>query len=272
MIVKAVAFVVLFGFAVPWGILQIPPLGGPPSASLRQSPEVYLAIRKSGAIVPGATVIVVGDSIANQLYPAFKDAVPSVYSLASNQAISLAGQYLLLSEFARANDLRGRTVVLVYHPKSFDNDLRNRLAFPYFVKPFYRYPEVSAFDPIVRARIAAIPWGWTALIPAVKVSGWSPDVEHVHREVRALSEVSAVYLRKFRRLADDAGFRFRIVSPFLEPGKYDYSSLQNEIKAAGLERVFQGYFESIRFLQREDFYDHVHLRKPAELGPNPLNI
>ena len=264
---KVLAFLVLFGIVAPLGILRSGVLArfGPGS-------EVYLAIAKSRKHT-AAKRILIGDSVANQLYPAARSD-PYIYAFACSESVSLAGRYFMLRDFIARNDMRGTTVYLVYTPLSFNSDLQTRFTFHYFIKPFVTINNWSTLDAVVRDRVARVPWYWTAWLPIIKVSRWSPDYAPSQPPNPQLSEISRLYLQRIRDLAQENGFEFIVLAPVLaESRRQDpYGEMQAQIQSSGLGKVFSRYFGSMRFLPDSAFSDGVHLHDPGSLGPNPLNL
>ncbi|MBK9519348.1 MAG: hypothetical protein IPO09_18790 [Anaeromyxobacter sp.] len=271
LLLKGTLLAGLVGFALPAIVWQVPwyqdqvAVGG----------EGLVALRKSAATIPLPARVVLGDSVANQLYPVRQDG-GEFYSLACNQAISMAGFYALLWRLAEANDLRGSAVHLVLRPDSFGNDLDQTFTFQYFVKPFYVTMGPAFFDPEVEARVSAIPYGWSAWLPAVRVSAWSPSARSPagERMELRLSRVSALYLARMRVLARERGFSLQVVPPVLPESTRAWllGPLWAGVRDAGLEDLFAGYVRRLRYLPDAQFQDGVHVKDPGALGSNPLDL
>lgn len=263
---KLAAFVLLFGFAVPaaiWrhGSLQRWAIGS----------EVYAAQASARTVVPDARAIVIGDSVAHQLYDTSRPTA-GLHSLACNQAISFAGHYLLLKTFADRNEMRGHTVFLVVTPGAFAADLHDKYTFHYFLKPFYEWGEQPDLSPLVRSRIADVPYHLAALLPIVKISSWSPVWQGPPPD-RGVSAVSLEYLARMGELAEERGFTLRVVAPFIpEAARRTGERVVREVRAAGLGKILEGYAPELRVLPDALFVDSYHLRDPGALGDNALGL
>jgi hypothetical protein len=263
---KLAAFVLLFGVAVPGALWRH---GGLQRWAIGS--EVYAALAAARAVVPDARAIVIGDSVAHQLYEAGRP-VAGLHSLACNQAISFAGHYLLLKTFADRNEMRGRTVYLVVTPSAFAADLHDKYTFHYFLKPFYGWGEQPELTPLVRSRIAEVPYHLAALLPIVKMSSWSPGWD----EPPSPAPVSAVALEslvRMRELAAERGFTLRVVAPFVPPPAVATAErVVAAVTAAGVGELLEGYAPEARVLPGASFVDPFHLRDPRALGENPLRL
>ncbi len=82
--------------------------------------EVYFSIHKS-RVKKKVKILVIGDSLGKQLYDniTFNG---DIYSLACNQSISMAGQYMLLKTFIDENQNQlPDSVVFILYPGSLAN-------------------------------------------------------------------------------------------------------------------------------------------------------
>ena len=133
--------------------------------------EVYQAIEKSKKRGKKKKLIL-GDSVTKQFSES--DIDTNIYlNLASNQAISLVGQFCLLTNYIQTkNEID--TLYLIYHPLSFSNNLDNSFTFHYFEKPFYGNEYLPLFTEEVKTQIAKIPFHYLAKYHPVLTSNWSP--------------------------------------------------------------------------------------------------
>jgi hypothetical protein len=101
--------------------------------------DVYAATFRARRRMPEVRTIILGDSVARQLFPPGrepKELNGAVRFLTSNQAISMAGQYYLLEDGLRS--CAGTTdVYLLYFPGSLGNDLGPDFTHDYFCGYFH---------------------------------------------------------------------------------------------------------------------------------------
>lgn len=103
---------------------------------LSVSPEIYLAIELANQPSRSVHSILLGDSVAHQLFPPGTETRPDERFLTSNQAGSLAVQYYVLADAIRSFP-ELRIAYLLYYPGSFGNDLGPPFANDYFCGYFH---------------------------------------------------------------------------------------------------------------------------------------
>lgn len=99
--------------------------------------EVYYALDLSEKN-SGYKKVVLGDSVAKQLFVPGKAYKNEYYSLTTNRVIGLAGQYLLLKNYLQ-NNPQTEEVVIMLLPSSVQQDFNDKLTYSYFVLPFFQY-------------------------------------------------------------------------------------------------------------------------------------
>lgn len=240
--------------------------------------EVYRAIDKSKKQVIRVKKLLIGDSVADQLY-SHRNNNDTVYSLTCNQAISLVGHYLLLQNFFSANNhFKNSEVILIYHPNSFKNNLDQVFTYHYFLKPFYTCEYKENFSEKVNEQISKIPGYRYSQFPTVKTKNWSPDfVSSDTKNNRMMSSISEEYLKKIQNLCAQHQTNLKIVSPFVnEIFKDSISEYKNQIlNTSNFGGIFENYFKNMVFLPDSIFMDdniHFKKEKAVTLGKNPLNL
>jgi len=195
--------------------------------------ETYLSIQKALQAPANVRTLVLGGSTGNQLLPntEFNDAT---YSLCCNQAISLAGQYILLNEFlVNHPDPAQLEVILLLRPSSLRNDLDQRFTYNYFLKPFDRPEYQRHLSPHAQAQLSKVPLRSLVQLPFVRRSRWSPSLQHHHQPHRfRISKLSAEYLRKMHTLCTLNNVRsFKVRATYLssEFNEEDLQSFRKDI-------------------------------------------
>jgi hypothetical protein len=251
-----------------------------PLTEILVNPEVYRSQRRA-RLSPQKTTLVLGDSVARQLYNQNNEEATGFLHLTTNQAVSMVGQYLLLRE-ALEHHARVERVVLVIRPHSFRNDLAQGYTFNSFVKPFCTFSNWAELSDSVRERLRRHPAFWLGLLPLVKATRIGSEVDYsvysADPDLTAqpsLSPVSVEYLKKIAEVAKARGIRLELRGvPIKDVPATDLEPLKKDVADNGLSEVFAGYFESITVMPEARFFDKAHL-KPDEvdkLGPNPLGL
>ena len=231
-----------------------------------------------------APVILVGDSVGDQLYGQRGRNRPDIEVLCSTAAISLAGHYFTLGDVARHGGLRGKTVVLLFHPNSFAFDLRDVFVYQYFLKPFYRKRYFPDFAATVFDRINPVPWKAALLLPSIRFGNWVPDWRPTPVApapgFRYFSPMSREYLPKLIARIRAAGGRLLIRPPPINQQwaaeNLDLGQWEREINQLNLREAFAGYREALQFWPAEKFKtgDPIHFKQDVldALADDPLQI
>ena len=218
--------------------------------------EVYQAIEKSKKKGKKKKLIL-GDSVTKQFSES--DIDTNIYlNLASNQAISLVGQFCLLTNYVQTkNEID--TLYLIYHPLSFSNNLDNSFTFHYFEKPFYGNEYMPLFTEEVKTQIEKIPFHYLAKYHPVLTSNWSPSFSNDEKNKSFISNISRIYLEKIILLCQAKNIRLLIVSP---PINQKFKNEFLAIKKPTNNFHLQSYFENLKYYPESNFFpDHIHLNK-----------
>jgi hypothetical protein len=240
--------------------------------------EIYVSVKKS-KVKKKVKILIIGDSIGKQLYD--NDTYNNdIYSEACNQAISMAGYYILLKNFIEnnKNELPGK-VLLIITPETFTNNLDQVYSYHYFLKPFYKAEYKKYFTPVCYEQIRKIPFYYTSQSPFILNTNWSPTYNtKKDTSFRFISPVSHDYLIKIKSLCVDNHIAFGIYGPPVKMANKNeivqYSKSVNEFEKSGLKNELTTYFKNIEFLPDSLFQDHIHFKKqyiPADyfkLGQN----
>lgn len=224
--------------------------------------EVYHVISKSKSKNKGKTVLI-GDSVARQIFNNRKH-YNTIYSLACNQAISMAGHYFLVNNYLKSgNEID--TLFLFFNPFSFDNNLHQLTTYNYFIKPFYKEEYLPLFTENVNKQVAKIPFHEWSQYPPLLTCNWSPDFStEGDSGFTFLAPVSIDYLNKIKELAVKHNFELILLPTPVSVEKKPLVEKLNkkEIVDNNFENEFKGYFESILYLEDDNFVDGVHLSDP----------
>ena len=209
--------------------------------------------------------MLLGDSVGKQMFDSSEEN-DTINSLTSNQAISVAGQYILLDNYIKAGN-QIDTAYLFFTPFSFVNNLDQIFTYNYFVKPFYRDQYMHLILPVAQRQISKIPFISVSHWPVVLTSNWSPEYKpRDKQQFNLLSPVSVVYLHKMSALAKQHHFKLILIAaPVSTKKKKDVETLnRQEITDNSLQNEFKGFFESTVWLDESNFKDGTHLKEPQK--------
>lgn len=223
--------------------------------------EIYHSIYKSKQ-KNNSKIILLGDSVGNQLFSNKKNN-DTINSLACNQAISMAGQYILLKNYINEGNKFDK-VYLIFTPFSFQNNLDQVYTYHYFIKPFYLEEYKKEFTEIVTQQINKIPYISFSREPYILTSSWAPDFiskDEINNEF--LSAISIEYLIKIKKLSIKHNFEFIILpTPICLSKKEDVEKMdKNNIIKNNLSHEFKRYFQNMIYLEDNFFVDGTHLKK-----------
>ncbi|WP_338769695.1 hypothetical protein WAF17_10350 [Bernardetia sp. ABR2-2B] len=233
--------------------------------------EIYISIKKSKQ-KSNKKIVLIGDSVGNQLFSNENDH-DSINSLASNQAIGVVGQYLLLNNYLESGNKPER-VYMIYNPFSFQNNLNQIFTFHYFLKPFYKDEYVDMFSNTVINQIDKIPFSNFCREPYILTSNWSPDFNSDDSiDYTFLSPISKEYLIKINKLCTTNNISFHIIpAPTKESNKRVVQRFnKEEILGLSLENELTYYLNNIGYFPDSLFLDYVHLKEPKKLRSYILN-
>jgi len=230
-------------------------------------PEVFVAVVNSRKRISYEKIIL-GDSVAHQIFKNYKGIKDNFYDLTTNQAVSMAGHYILIMNAINIKDNNIKEIDLVYHPRSFSNDLDQIWTFDYFVKPFLSFSNKKYFSENVLNKLKKIKLYNIAILPIVKIIPNFPSLDYSKflsnsSENRSfLSGISIEYLQKIKMECEKKNIKFRVIScPIRRSSIDNYDLLKRQIADNCLEDIFVNYFEKMVIYEDTDFIDDFHLKK-----------
>ena len=209
--------------------------------------------------------LVIGDSTGHALYPSERT-YDSLVSLTCNQAVSMAGHYFLLKNYLETNrDNLPLEVVLLFSPSSFDNDL-DKYAYQYFVKLFPIWEYKHLYTEHLNERVKGIPFYWTAYLPIIHASGYTPEKSVPATEPNHhMSPISGDYILMMDSLLRAYKIPFHIYpTPVRDDLASEVNEVRGEISAHGNDRLIdllQPYFDSVSYYPHEWFNNGNHLKR-----------
>lgn len=211
--------------------------------------------------------LIIGDSTGYALYPCTRS-YDSIVSLACGSSISMGGHYFLLKNYFDANqDNLPMEVVLLITPMSFSNDL-DKYAYQYFLKPFPIWEYKQLYTDHLYQRVKSIPYYWTAYLPFIHSSGYTPEIS-VPKDESAVyfSQTCYDYLLLIDSITRSNGIPLRMIS---SPVRDDYkqrvdsiSAALNNINTTVIRHLVEPYIESINYYPSNLFHDEVHLERSS---------
>jgi len=236
------------------------------SKTLDFGPEVYIAITNSNKKTNDSTIIL-GDSVAHQIFKSFDSIKDNFYDLTTNQAVSMAGQYILIMNIIN-NNKNIKEIYLVYHPRSFSNNLYQIWTFDYFVKPFLTIKNKKYFSQLVLEKLNKLKIYKIAIMPIIKIIPNFPSLDYSkfsedsNKNLSFLSDISIEYLKKIKIECQKNNINFKVISCPIKKSSIDnYDLLKKQIHENNLEDIFQDFFKKMQFYDDSNFMDPFHFKK-----------
>lgn len=238
--------------------------------------EVYEAIDLAGTET-GYTTLVLGDSVGRQFFnPEYQGESAECCYLATNQAITVAGNYILFQRFLENNtDLE--KVYYVLRPDSLKSGVNFIYTYSYFVTPLfhesyeqYLFPETVQGIEDVFGRVCAergFPKWMMARYPKMLEiynntcdSIW--QIRHKMGSEKQTPDMSIMYLAKMKQVCDEHEIELHLICAPLPDGfVFDMDSLENEMHDAGLDMLYEEYVSDLQYVDRGAFVDGIHLTR-----------
>lgn len=203
--------------------------------------------------------LVVGDSVSASLYGECSDS--AVYCLSATVALTTVGHYLLCANFFEHNkDQLPEEVVLILNPICWKNTMSGGLFYSTFMKNFYNdefqpfldEDEIDYLDGETFSSLCNMRW--------YQLSPYVPNVHQVQPNGDGISPVQYKYVYKMKTLCERSGVKFRLLSGPMRKSLQDEVNRICKSDVAFSEPLFQDYFDSVKYMDDENFVDQLHLK------------
>jgi len=187
----------------------------------------------------------------------------SLYLLATNAAIGLIGQYILLNNYLISGN-HPEEVFLIYSPYSYSVNLNQIFTYNWFLKPFYNDKYRTHFTKLALGQVSKIPFSYLCREPYILTSDWRPDFKKKEiKKYTFLSPVTKQYLDMIKQLCIENEIKFGIIAnPQRESNKDELSKFKvSECDGLKVEPEIKYMMENLRYFPDSLFRDKLHLKK-----------
>lgn len=234
-------------------------------------PELYYALELAEEKTEYTSVII-GDSVARLIFaPDYQSETKETCYLATNQAITVLGNYILLNRYLE-NNPQTEEVVYILRPQSLANPLWYNFSFQYFIVPFYNDNYKHYIDEetcaYIEERFGKIYATNEMVKNFIENNSYYMDVylnnileqQLEVRDEKHISELAATYLKKMQKLCDEKGIKLTILAAPLPDTEVnsDWSEFKAQISEYGLNDILEGYFENLDYYDESFFSDEAH--------------
>lgn len=238
--------------------------------------EVYDAIDLSGCKTEYTTLIL-GDSVARQIYsPDYQNESMTRCYLATNQAITVAGNVILLERFIE-NNPQLEEVYYISRPDSIESKTNFIYTFSYFITPLFnkQYSNYLYEDTISDLQeIYGNIWSdsefckWL-LAKYPKMLKWYNESRQIIWEVartidkqKEMPDLSLIYLKRMQQICENNHIKLHFAAPPMpENYNYDDKALKMKFDSIGLSDLYEEYNKSMLRVTDNEFVDGIHLNK-----------
>lgn len=221
----------------------------------------------------GYTKLILGDSVCNQIFERYYGMDDSYCICGTNQAVSIAGQYILAKEFVKSHE-SVTDIYLVIIMDSLATTYNAQLGYQYAVMPFVETGTIGNLDQDTRKEISNMYGGIFCTKFIVEVIHRSPLCKKLYlnlltkknemfpRKAQGIvSDVTYHYLEKLKELCEKEGIQFHLI-----PGPHADSEDQrtraewvyDEVEEKGDNLGLKTYLDQITYYPEELFRDRVH--------------
>lgn len=248
-----------------------------PIAYLTDSADYISGNVGAGEIIPyieraqysnGATKLIIGDSVCHQIFSGLQELNDDYLIIGSNGAITMAGQYILFTEFLK-NHPDATDVYLFVLPGSLERSFDTDWGYQYAAMPFIETDTLRDLDYdtidimrqtygslFMRYRVASI-IDRSALdrklylnILKEHTSGYEMDYPY---------ELADRYVVRINDICNENGIAFHMYSvPVCESSRGSVQELEDTYDSSLLSSVMPEYFDSIYYYAEEQAADGVH--------------
>ena len=202
-----------------------------------------------------------GDSVARQLFP------PQLADnhLTGNATILLSGNYIILKELLIHNP-HVTDVYLGQIPAALRCQYEHKNTVNNFIKPFLNFHTSYFKIPEIKDKLLAHPITLKYLSYTYKFAPVSEyNLEIKIPEAEYISDYNLAFLQYISDLCQEYDAKLHLYSPPLSDNREDRLEIYKEVQLSeeykNLNSLFDSYYHSFKFVEKERFHDAMHLNK-----------
>lgn len=216
----------------------------------------------------GTTVLVIGDSIARQIFSGLQEEHTGLKIDCANAAVNISGQYMLAVTWLNSHP-EATDVWMFVHPLTLDRGYDLELGYAYAVMPFAMEGVLNELDDVTLDQMASV-YGRFALNSKVaSIISNSPmnrkiffSYIRMHNEEYVQSnsyEIASLYILKLRKMCEERGISFHLYSsPSTEYYREKIEETRSDFENSPLYEVYPDYLNSIYYFPTEWSNDCTH--------------
>ena len=219
----------------------------------------------------GTKVLILGDSVASQLFNDLSDNNPDILILPGNAGVTIAGQYVIAKEYLEHHP-DATDIYLFVLPESLGRTFDTKWGYQYAVLPFVETDTLGDFDDNT-VQIMEKTYGSLFLNKTVATlvdqSGINRKLYLNYLRDRSEGyipenyyEIADQYLVKLEMLCREKGVKLSLIPcPVSEVKREQIAALESDYKDTATYRIFPQYYHMISYYPAECFGDDTHFSK-----------
>ena len=231
-------------------------------------PEIINPIIRKAQIEDGTTVLILGDSVAHQIFDGLSDANEDVAILPSNAAVTIAGQYVIAKEYLDHHP-DATDIYLCVLPESLGRTFDTQWGYQYAVLPFIETDTLDDFDDNT-IQIMNDTYGGLfmnkRIATAVDSSGINRKLylNYIREQGDGYTpedfyELSDQYLVKLADLCKESGVKFHLIPcPVSEAKREQVAEYEADYEDSKTAQVFPAFYRKVIYYPEEYFGDEIH--------------
>ncbi len=217
--------------------------------------------------------LIIGDSVCHQIFERYYE-MNDIYCISgTNQAISIAGQYILAKEFVKSHE-DITDIYLVVTMGSLATDFGTKLGYQYAVMPFVKTDTIDNLSENTRKRIADVYGGFFCQKPLVEMNYKSPlcmkmylnmlvekEKKFPNKSDGLISQPTYEYLEKLSLLCEEEGITLHLIPPphADTEGRHEIEKkLRNRLEIEGDKIGLEAYLDKVFYYPEGMFHDGIH--------------
>lgn len=235
---------------------------------INNGPDMINPIIRNAQKDDGTTTLILGDSVAHQLFDDLEEFNPCISILPSNAGVTMAGQYVIAKEYLE-HHLYVTDIYLFVLPESIGRTFDTQWGYQYAVLPFIETDTLGDFDDntieIMKDTYGSLFMN-KKIATAVDKSGINRKLYLNYIREKGIGhnptnyyELADQYLVKLNDLCSEEGVKFHLIScPVSETKREQVALYNSDYRDSETYKVFPEYFNDVLFYPAECFGDNTH--------------
>ena len=230
--------------------------------------EEIIPVIRSAKEADGKRVLIIGDSIARQMFSELLGGDPDVKVACANAAVTITGQYMIAMEYLDAHP-EATDVWLFAHPLTMTRTYDLDLGYGYAVMPFAMEGSLKYLEDVTLDQMASVYGRFSLNGRFASLVDESPlnrklFLSHIRMHnseyaQKGAYEIASLYVLKLKEACEKRGVTFHFYSsPSTEYYRDKIEETRSDYMSCPLYEVYPDYLDSVYFFPTEWSDDYTH--------------